>query len=369
MVQLFHLRAPRDLRRARVSPPAQSRRTRRSAGVLSPRFAATDWGTKTRSATRWPAFSVSPHVAYRSTQLWLPRRRVSANHDVAPLTGLRAGQPPQLLPVVQHARRRTARARRPRPICTGLDVLRRAGAPHAPRRARQPDSPVEFGTNWLGVRRFEEYNSVDCERFPAFSNELRQRLLRGARAVPHRPYPRGSPRQLPFALRQLHLREPAAGVALRDTANAGGRWNRWLCVDNASRYQRGGLLPMAVFLTQSSPGQRTSPVKRLYWVARNVLGQYIPAPPPNVPAHPVKEADLGNLTLAQTMARHREDPNCASCHATFDFSGAGVRRLRAGRRAARPRSRRPHGSTDDRLSRWRPSDQMCLAFSRSARAK
>ena len=33
---------------------------------------------------------------------------------------------------------------------------------------------TEFGTNWLGVRRFEEYNSVDRERFPAFTNELRR---------------------------------------------------------------------------------------------------------------------------------------------------------------------------------------------------
>ena len=56
--------------------------------------------------------------------------------------------------------------------------------------------------------------------------------------------------------------------------------DRWVRVDNAGRYQRGGLLPMAVFLTQSSPGQRTSPVKRGYWLARNVLGQHIPAPPP-----------------------------------------------------------------------------------------
>jgi hypothetical protein len=100
-----------------------------------------------------------------------------------------------------------------------------------------------------------------------------------------------------------------------------GDADRWVRVDKAGRYQRGGLLPMAVFLTQTSPGQRTSPVKRGYWIARNVLGQHIPAPPPDVPAIPSDEADLGNLTLAQTMARHRADPNCASCHATFDFFG------------------------------------------------
>jgi len=36
----------------------------------------------------------------------------------------------------------------------------------------------------------------------------------------------------------------------------------------------GGLLPMAVFLTQNAPGLRTSPVKRGYWVVRRVLGEF-----------------------------------------------------------------------------------------------
>ena len=40
---------------------------------------------------------------------------------------------------------------------------------------------------------------------------------------------------------------------------------------------RGGLLPMAVFLTANSPGLRTSPVKRGYWVVRRMLGEHIPA--------------------------------------------------------------------------------------------
>ena len=36
----------------------------------------------------------------------------------------------------------------------------------------------------------------------------------------------------------------------------------WQQVDHADKYQRGGLLPMAVFLTKNAPGLRTSPVKR-----------------------------------------------------------------------------------------------------------
>ena len=178
---------------------------------------------------------------------------------------------------------------------------------------------TEFGTSWLGVRRFEEFNSVDRERFPAFTNELRRAFF-----------------EEPVRLLTAVIREdrPVTDLLFGDytyvnrplAAHYGmpqpeGDADRWVRVDKASRYQRGGLLPMAVFLTQTSPGQRTSPVKRGYWIARNVLGQHIPAPPPDVPAIPSDEADLGNLTLAQTMARHRADPNCASYHATFDFFG------------------------------------------------
>ena len=39
-----------------------------------------------------------------------------------------------------------------------------------------------------------------------------------------------------------------------------------------------GLIPMAAFLTKNSPGPRTSPVKRGYWVVRRVLGETIPPP-------------------------------------------------------------------------------------------
>jgi len=65
--------------------------------------------------------------------------------------------------------------------------------------------------------------------------------------------------------------------------------DEWAHVDDARRYGRGGLLPMAVFLAKNSPGLRTSPVKRGYWVVRRVLGEHIPAPPPEVPELPKDE--------------------------------------------------------------------------------
>jgi hypothetical protein len=103
-----------------------------------------------------------------------------------------------------------------------------------------------------------------------------------------------------------------------DAAPAGDDWVR---VENAGDYQRGGLLPMSVFLTKNAPGLRTSPVKRGYWVVRRLLGEEIPPPPPTVPELPRDEASLGELTLRDVLARHRQDASCAGCHERFDSVG------------------------------------------------
>jgi hypothetical protein len=77
---------------------------------------------------------------------------------------------------------------------------------------------------------------------------------------------------------------------------------------------------MAVFLTQNAPGLRTSPVKRGYWVAKRVLGEVIPPPPPVVPELPSDESK-SDLPVRDMLAKHRENAVCASCHARFDSFG------------------------------------------------
>ncbi|MEO7890008.1 MAG: DUF1588 domain-containing protein, partial [Vicinamibacterales bacterium] len=99
-----------------------------------------------------------------------------------------------------------------------------------------------------------------------------------------------------------------------------GKKDDWVRVDDAGRYNRGGLLPMAVFLTQSSPGLRTSPVKRGFWVVRRLLGEVIPPPPPKVPELPEDEAKT-DAPLRDVLAHHRSNPLCAGCHARFDVFG------------------------------------------------
>lgn len=178
---------------------------------------------------------------------------------------------------------------------------------------------AEFGGNWLEFRRFEEHNSVDRERFPAFTNELRQAMYEEPLrffvdvAVHDRSV-------LDFVYAGHTFVNPLLarhyGVNVADDAP-----NEWFRVDDAHRFGRGGLLPMSVFLTKNSPGMRTSPVKRGYWVVRRLLGEHIPAPPPDVPELPKDEAGLGELTLRQVLARHREHKSCSGCHERFDAVG------------------------------------------------
>ena len=180
---------------------------------------------------------------------------------------------------------------------------------------RVRDFSAEFAGNWLDFRRFENFNSVDRERFPTFTNDLReamfqepirfiQDLIANNRSIFDALYGKHT-----FVNRVLakHYGIPFEG-------------NGWTQVDDATPYQRGGLLPMAVFLTNTSPGLRTSPVKRGYWLVHRVLGETIPPPPAVVPELPNDEAK-SDLPLRQVLEQHRANPVCAGCHARFDGFG------------------------------------------------
>jgi mono/diheme cytochrome c family protein len=219
---------------------------------------------------------------------------------------------------------------------------------------------TEFAGNWLGFRRFEEHNAVDRERFPSFTNELRL-------AMYHEPI-----RLFEFVVSRdrsvldllygnVTFVNPVLakhyGIPVPKAGN-----DDWVRVDDAHQFGRGGLMPMSVFLTASSPGLRTSPVKRGYWVVRKLLGERIPPPPAVVPELPKDEATSGEQSLPQLLARHRADKNCASCHQRFDsiglvfegFGPIGERRDRdLGNRPVEPKATFPDGSEGEGVAALR----------------
>jgi hypothetical protein len=180
---------------------------------------------------------------------------------------------------------------------------------------------TEFGGAWLDFRRFDELNTVDRERFPAFDHKLRQAMYEEPVRFLQDVF-RENRSVLDFLYAKHTFVNPplAAHYGIPNVAGDQNPQDRWTRVDNADQYERGGLLPMSAFLTKNAPGLRTSPVKRGYWVVKHVLGEHIPPPPAVVPELPRDEAKL-DLPLRELLARHRSNPSCSSCHSRFDSFG------------------------------------------------
>ncbi len=177
---------------------------------------------------------------------------------------------------------------------------------------------LEFFGQWLRYRDFLTQESVDRKVFPAFNDELRQAMFE-------------EPTRLVTFLIQNNL--PVTDVLYGNTTFVnkplashygwpyraeGGEWQK---VDGIQQHGRGGVLGMAVFLTTYSQPQRTSPVKRGFWVVHKILGEHIPAPPNEVPPLPAKETETDGKTIRQLLALHTEAETCARCHRRFDPVG------------------------------------------------
>jgi len=94
--------------------------------------------------------------------------------------------------------------------------------------------------------------------------------------------------------------------------------------------RRGGLLTHGSVLVVTSNPTRTAPVKRGKFILDNLLGTPAPPPPPDVP--PLEAAAVPSErkpTMRELMARHRQDPLCASCHARMDPLGLALEEYNA----------------------------------------
>ncbi len=184
--------------------------------------------------------------------------------------------------------------------------------------ARVRGLATEFTGNWLNFRLFENNNTVDRARFPQFNNDLREAMFQEPiRYVEDTIQNNGSVLDLIYG--NYTFVNPVLAKHYGIPGVQGGV-DHWVRVDNAGQYGRGGILPMAVFMTLYSPGLRTSPVKRGNWVVQKVLGIRVPPPPPVVPELPSDESK-SDLPVRDMLARHRANPFCAACHQRFDSFG------------------------------------------------
>jgi hypothetical protein len=82
---------------------------------------------------------------------------------------------------------------------------------------------------------------------------------------------------------------------------------------------RGGFLTQASVLKVTANGTTTSPVPRGAFVLDRLLGEPPEPPPSNVAA--IEPDVRGATTIREQLAKHRDDPQCAGCHARIDPPG------------------------------------------------
>ena len=97
--------------------------------------------------------------------------------------------------------------------------------------------------------------------------------------------------------------------------------NRFRRVTFPDTDQRGGLLAAGALLATTSYPDRTSPVLRGKWLVDNIFGLPVPAPPAGVNTDLEETPGEVPATIRERLARHRQSPTCASCHAVIDPLG------------------------------------------------
>jgi hypothetical protein len=176
----------------------------------------------------------------------------------------------------------------------------------------------EFFGQWLGHRDFLTQVTVSRQSFPVFDDALKEAMFEEPTRLitwliqEDRPITELLDGDVTFVNSALARHY---GLPFR------GKPGEWEQVSGLRKQGRGGALGMAVFLTKNSQQQRTSPVKRGFWVVHKLLGEHIPPPPPDVAVLPAKETDTNGKTIRQLMALHTTDARCARCHQRFDPVG------------------------------------------------
>ncbi len=177
-----------------------------------------------------------------------------------------------------------------------------------------------FGAQWLSVGGLQR-QVFDPALFPQMTAEMRQAMYNEVRLF-FESIVRENKTVLRFVDGDYtYLNGNLAAIyGLEKTVKGPGMRRVALSDTN-----RGGVLGMPGILAATSFPNRTSPVKRGIWVLEQLLGEHVPAAPPNVPA--LDEQDqksVANLSVRQRTELHRTNPVCANCHQILDPIGFGL---------------------------------------------
>jgi len=107
---------------------------------------------------------------------------------------------------------------------------------------------------------------------------------------------------------------------------------------------RGGLLTMGSVLKVTSDGFQTSPILRGAWISKNIAGNTLSPPPPNVKA--IEPSANKATTLKEQISEHKQGTACYACHKSIDPYGFALENFDAtGQWRTKYRSEVPHQGT------------------------
>jgi hypothetical protein len=182
----------------------------------------------------------------------------------------------------------------------------------------------EFFGQWLRYRDYLTKDPIPAGAFPGYDDTLRKSLFEAPTRLLTDLIQRDQPIAELLRSDAAFVNEPLAkhyGGSIesqyRKLSSDPTQWHR---VEGLREAGRGGLLGMPVILAKNSAGQRTSPVKRGFWVVHHLLGQHFPPPPADVPELPKTEKEASK-TIRELLADHVADSKCAMCHVHFDGLG------------------------------------------------
>ena len=182
-----------------------------------------------------------------------------------------------------------------------------------------------FGTQWLAIRDLLTTAQPDPARFPQFNAAVRFAMYDQAVLFVDSVFRDDAPLTTFIDSDYTFANDWLAELYGIDRRVGGGNSNGELLRRvSLPDHTRGGVLGLGAVLTVTSYPLRTSPVIRGKWVLEQILGAPPPPPPPDVPALPRDDGKKNGLTFRQLLEKHRQDPQCASCHTRMDPIGLGL---------------------------------------------
>jgi hypothetical protein len=182
--------------------------------------------------------------------------------------------------------------------------------------ARTRSLAIEFGTQWIHVRGFDELKEKNEKLFPTFDAKLRQAIYEESILFFQDLFQSDRPIRSVLDSDSTFLNETLA----KHYGIPGVTGPQWRKVDGVRKYGRGGILGLASVHAKQSGASRTSPVLRGNWVVETLLGEKLPRPPANVPILPDQEG-TDKLTTRQMVEQHVSNASCATCHVRIDPFG------------------------------------------------